>query len=171
MVSWSVGVLTFSLASGREETVGDQTDAGTLRRRRANSRQFGGRSWRSTVRTVARVTPSRRLHMATNLVSQVLQFLTPDLIGRIAAALGLNSTDVLTGITAAWPTLLAALTGLAEKPGVAQNLVDTIKQQSGVLDNFSRIVGGAGQSSFIDKGSSMLTSLLGGEAQSALAGA
>jgi Bacterial protein of unknown function (DUF937) len=109
--------------------------------------------------------------MATNLVSYVMQFLTPDMVGRIAAALGLNRGDAQSGVSAVVPALLAAFSGLADKPGGAQSLVNTIKQQSGVLDNFASMIGGNNQSSFIERGSSLLTSLLGTHDQAALTGA
>lgn len=109
--------------------------------------------------------------MSTNLVSYVMQFLTPDMVGRIAAALGLNRSDAQSGVSAAVPALLAAFTGLADKPGGAQSLVNTIKQQSGVADNFASMIGGSNQASFIDRGSSLLTSLLGSHDASSLAGA
>ena len=109
--------------------------------------------------------------MATNLVSYMMQFLTPDMIGRIAGALGLNRNDAQSGVTAVVPALLAAFSGLADKPGGAQSLVNTVKQQSGVLDNFAGMIGGNNLSSFIERGSSLLTSLLGSHDQSALTGA
>jgi len=109
--------------------------------------------------------------MSTNLVSYAMQFLTPDMVGRIAAALGLNRSDAQSGVSAAVPALLAALSGLADKPGGAQSLVNTIKQQSGVADNFASMIGGSNQASFIDRGSSLLTSLLGSHDASSLAGA
>jgi len=109
--------------------------------------------------------------MATNLVSSIMQFLTPDLIGRIAAALGLDRNNTQTGIAAIVPALLAALGGVAAKPGGAQNLVDTIKQQSGVADTFGSVIGAGNPSSLIERGSGMLQSLLGSNDQSALAGA
>src|SRR5262245_55942607 len=109
--------------------------------------------------------------MATNLVSYVMQFLTPDMIARIAAALGLDRQAAQSGVAAAVPALLAAFSGIAAKPGGAQNLLDTIKQQSGVLDSFAGVVGGGKQPSFIEKGSSLLTSLLGSHDQSAVVGA
>jgi hypothetical protein len=109
--------------------------------------------------------------MVTNLVSLVMQFLTPDMIGRIATALGLDRNFLQSAINAAVPALLAGLTGLAEKPGGAAKLVDAVKQQSGVLDNFANTIGSGGQSSLVDTGSRLLTSLLGGPDQSALAGA
>lgn len=109
--------------------------------------------------------------MSTNLVSYVMRFLTPDMVGRMAAALGLNRSDAQSGVSAAVPALLAAFTGLADKPGGAQSLVNTIKQQSGVADNFASMIGGSNQASFIDRGSSLLTSLLGSHDASALSGA
>jgi len=109
--------------------------------------------------------------MATNLVSYMMQFLTPDMIGRIAGALGLNRSDAQSGVSAVVPALLAAFSGVADKPGGAQSLVNTIKQQSGVLDNFASMIGGNNQSSFIERGSSLLTSLLGSHDQAALTGA
>jgi hypothetical protein len=109
--------------------------------------------------------------MATNLVSYMMQFLTPDMVGRIAAALGLNRSDAQSGVSAVVPALLAAFGGLADKPGGAQSLVNTIRQQSGVLDNFASMIGGNNQASFIERGSSLLTSLLGTHDQAALTGA
>ena len=109
--------------------------------------------------------------MATNLVSYMMQFLTPDMIGRIAGALVLNRSDAQSGVSAVVPALLAAFSGLADKPGGAQSLVNTVKQQSGVLDNFASMIGGNNLSSFIERGSSLLTSLLGSHDQAALTGA
>jgi hypothetical protein len=113
----------------------------------------------------------RRLLMATNLVLYVKQFVTPDMVGRIAAVLELNRSDAQTGVSAAVPALLAAFCGLSDKPGGAQSLVNTIKQQSGVPDNFASMIGGSNQSSFVERGSSLLTSLLGSHDQAALTGA
>src|SRR5262245_47173432 len=109
--------------------------------------------------------------MATNLVSYVMQFLTPDMIGRIAAALGLDRGDAQTGIGAAVPALLAAFGSAADRPGGAQRLVDSARQQSGVLDNLAGTIGGSGQSSLIERGTSMLSSVLGSQEQSGLSGA
>ena len=109
--------------------------------------------------------------MAVNLVSLVMQFLTPDMIGRIASALGLDRTNTQTAIGAAVPGLLAGLSGVAAQPGGAQKLVDTVRQQTGVLGSFANMLGASGQSSLIEKGSQILSSLLGGRDQAALAGA
>jgi hypothetical protein len=108
--------------------------------------------------------------MSTNIVSLVMQFLTPDMIGRIASALGLDSKKAQTAISAAVPGLLAAFSGVASQQGGAQKLVDAARQQIGALDNFASALKG-GQSSLVEKGSQMLLSLLGGRDQNALAGA
>ena len=109
--------------------------------------------------------------MATNSVSLIMQFLTPDIIARIAATLGLGRTETQAGVSAAVPALLAAFCGVADKPGGSQILADAIKNQSGVLDNVIKMVGGGSPSSLVERGSNMLASLLGSHDQSALAGA
>lgn len=109
--------------------------------------------------------------MATNLVSYIMQFLTPDMIGRIATALGLDRNDTQTGIAGTVPALLAALSGVAARPGGAQSIVDTIKQQPSVAENFGSMIATGNPSSLVEKGSNLLMSLLGSRDQSALAGA
>jgi hypothetical protein len=109
--------------------------------------------------------------MATNLVTLVLQFLTPEMIGRVASALGLDRTLVQSAINAAVPGLLAGLSGVATQPGGAQKLVDAAKQETGTLGKFAELLGGGGQSSVIERGSQLLGSLLGARDQSALVSA
>ena len=109
--------------------------------------------------------------MAINLVSLVMQFLTPDMIGRIASALGLDRNNAQTAIGAGVPGLLAGLSGVALQPGGGQRLANSAKQFSGTLGNFANMLGTGGQTSFVEKGSQMLASLLGGGNQTALAGA
>jgi hypothetical protein len=109
--------------------------------------------------------------MAINLVSLMTQFLTPDMIGRIAAALGLDRGKVATAIGAAVPGLLAGLSSTAAQPGGAQRLADAVKKQTGVLENLANALGSGGQTSLVETGSQMLSSLLGGRDKDALAGA
>ena len=109
--------------------------------------------------------------MAINLVSLITQFLTPDMIARIASALGVDRNNTQTAIGAAVPGLLAGLCGVATQPGGAQKLVEAVRQQTGALGNFASMIGGANRSSLIEKGSQMLSSLLGGREQTALANA
>jgi hypothetical protein len=109
--------------------------------------------------------------MATNLVSLVMQFLTPDMIGRIASALGFDRNTAQSTVAAAVPSLLAGLTGVASQPGGPQKLADAATQHSGALENFAGALGAGNQSSLIEQGSQMLSSLLGSRDLSSLAGA
>jgi hypothetical protein len=112
----------------------------------------------------------RRLIMAENLVALVTRFLTPDMMARIASALGLDSSAVQKAIGASIPAILAGMAGVASKPGGPRQLSNAVAQQSpGVLDNLMNVVGGAGQKAFVDGGTTMLSSLLGGGTLSALA--
>jgi hypothetical protein len=108
--------------------------------------------------------------MASSLVSLIMQFLTPDIVSRMASVLGLDRSSAQSAIGAAVPALLAGLSRTAAKPGGAQSLVDTISQQSGVLDSFADRIG-SGQLPLLDQGSTLLKSVLGGQDQSALASA
>jgi hypothetical protein len=109
--------------------------------------------------------------MATNLISLVIQYLTPEMIGRIASAVGLNRGTTQTAVNASVPALFAALGNAAMQPDGAQKLVDAAKQHVGTLDNLVGMIGNGSQSALADKGSQMLSSLLGGQDQRALAAA
>jgi hypothetical protein len=109
--------------------------------------------------------------MATNLISLVIQYLTPEMIGRIATAVGLDRSTTQTAVNASVPALLAALGNAAMQPGGAQKLVDAAKQHVGTLDNLVGMFGNGGQGALADKGSRMLSSLLGGQDQTVLGGA
>jgi uncharacterized protein DUF937 len=108
--------------------------------------------------------------MATNLISLIMDYLTPELIGRIASALGLDRNNASAAIGASVPALLAGICGAATQPGGAQKLLDSAKQQTGALDKFSSMIGGD-NAGLIDKGSQMLSSLFSSQQQTALAGA
>jgi hypothetical protein len=101
--------------------------------------------------------------MAVNLVSLVMQFLTPDMIGRIAGALGLDRGATQTALGGAVPALLAGLSNVVAQPGGAQKLADAVKQQTGTLDTLSSMIGGSGQARLLETGSRLLSSLLGGQ--------
>jgi hypothetical protein len=109
--------------------------------------------------------------MATNLVSLVMQFLTPDMIGRIATTLGFDRNKVQSAISGAVPALLAAFNDVATQPGGAQKLADAARQQTGSLGNLARALTAGEPSSLIDKGSQLLSLLVSGQNQNALIGA
>ena len=74
--------------------------------------------------------------MATNLVSQIMDFLTPDIISKIAGYFGLDRYSTQKAIGASVPAMLAGLVGLASKPEGAKQLSNVLSQQpSGALDN------------------------------------
>jgi len=106
--------------------------------------------------------------MATNLISLVMQNLTPETIGRIASANGLDRNSANTAVGASIPALLAAFSNTAVQPGGAQKLADAAKLHAGSLDKLASMIGSSSQA---DKGSQILSSLLGGQDQTALAGA
>jgi Bacterial protein of unknown function (DUF937) len=111
--------------------------------------------------------------MATNLVSLIMQLLTPDVIGRTANALGLDRSNAQDAIGAAVPGLLAGLANaVTTQPHGAQKLADAVKQETSPLPAIAGIFDSNGaQGTLVDKGSNMLSTLLGGHAQSALASA
>jgi hypothetical protein len=105
--------------------------------------------------------------MATNLVSLVMEFLTPDVIGRIASALGLDSNKVQSAVSAGVPGLLAGLGGIAASPGGPQELVEAAKQEGGTPGKLPGMLSGE-QSSLVARGSQLLGTLLGSRNQSVL---
>ena len=100
--------------------------------------------------------------MATNLVSVVMQFLTPDMIAKIASALGLDRSLAQKAIGGAIPALLASLADVASTPNGARQLTNTLNQQSGSIENLKDLMGGSGQNSLAETGSNMLSGLFGG---------
>jgi len=109
--------------------------------------------------------------MAINLVSLVMDFLTPDMIGRMASAVGLDRTKVQSAINSAVPSVLAGFSSVAAQPGGAQRLANAAIDQTGTLEGFSRNLGTGTQSSLIESGSQMLSSVLGSRDQNALTAA
>ena len=107
-----------------------------------------------------------------NLVSIAMQYLTPDVINRIASALGVDKSAIGKAATAAVPGLLGMFANAASRPDGARKLADAVGQQSaGILDSLASTIGGPGQQSLVNSGISTLSSLLGGSATSALSGA
>ena len=110
--------------------------------------------------------------MATNLVAEIVETLSPSIVSRIATSLGANQTATQKAIVAAVPALLAALISYVMKPQGASKLSDIVsKQEPGVLSSLASVIGGAGQKALVDQGGSLLASLLGGKSHSALTSA
>ncbi len=110
--------------------------------------------------------------MSTNLVSTVMEFVTPDVIRKVAAVLGIDRAIVQKAGGAAIPAILASLASLASKPGGAQQLSETLMlQKSGTMENIINAIGGTGQSAHAEEGADLLSSLMGSGGLNALTSA
>ena len=101
--------------------------------------------------------------MATNLIAVVMQFLTPDMIAKIASALGLDRSVAQKAIGGAVPALLSSLADLASTPNGARQLTNTLAQQKpDSLESLKSLITGSGQKTLAETGSNMLSGLFGG---------
>ena len=109
--------------------------------------------------------------MALDLVSLVNQVLTPQLVGALARAAGINEATAQKLVAAAIPTVLAALGTTAAAPGGAQKLVDAV--QNSDPDLLTKLAGalGGGNIRAVNDGANQLGGLLGGSGLSSLIGA
>jgi hypothetical protein len=98
--------------------------------------------------------------MSSDLVSAVLQFLTPVVIERLGAASGLETATAQKTATVLVPSLLSGLAVLAAKPSGALQLKATVADQSDTLESFARKLPGSALQAAM--GTSALYSLLGG---------
>ena len=105
--------------------------------------------------------------MAVNLISVVMQFLTPDMIAKIAASLGLDRNVAQKAIGGGVPALLSSLADVASTTNGARQVANAAQQQSGSLDNLKNLIGGAGQDTFA--GSNLLSGLFGAGALDTMA--
>src|ERR1700754_1297462 len=119
-----------------------------------------GTNWRWACSRVDLTTFSRRAAMP-NLVSVVMQFLTPDMIAKIASALGLDRNAAQKAIGGAVPALLSSVADASTTPGGMRQLFNLLQQQSGPLESLTNVIGGSGQKTLVDNGSSMLSGLFG----------
>jgi hypothetical protein len=109
--------------------------------------------------------------MAINLVSLISQFLTPQLIGTLARALGVNEAVAQKVVAAAVPAILASLGTAAAAPGGAQKISDAISNSDpDILTKLTQAASG-GNTRFLNEGSTLLSGLLGGGGLASLAGA
>jgi Bacterial protein of unknown function (DUF937) len=109
--------------------------------------------------------------MAINLVSLVSQFLTPQLIGSLARALGINEAVAQKLAAAAIPAILASLATTAAAPGGAQKVSDAVSMSDpDILTKLTGAISG-GNTQFLNEGGTLLSGLLGGGGLSSLTGA
>jgi hypothetical protein len=108
----------------------------------------------------------------TNIVSLITQFITPEMLGRVSSALGVDRATIQKAVGAGVPGILAAFTSLLAKPGGATKIENAIdQQQPGLLTNIGSMLGTSQQAKVIDTGLGSLSSLLGGGTTSVLANA
>jgi len=108
--------------------------------------------------------------MAANLMSVVMQFLTPDMMAKIASYLGLDRSIAQKAIGGAVPALLSSLADVASTPNGARQLGNALaQQQPGSLENFKSLIGGSSPNTLADTGSSLLSGLFGGSALDTMA--
>ena len=99
--------------------------------------------------------------MTTDIVSAVSRFLTPEVMGKLATASGLDSNAAQTAVSAAVPSILSGLAGIAGTPAGARQLAAAVKDQP--VDILASVVSGlTGSAQMADKGTSLLASMLGG---------
>ncbi len=107
--------------------------------------------------------------MAINLVSLVSQFLTPQLIGSLARAAGINEAIAQRLAAAAIPTILAALGTAAAAPGGAQKIADAVSNSDpDMLSKLSAAIQG-GNVGALSEGATALSALIGGSGLSSIA--
>jgi hypothetical protein len=112
------------------------------------------------------------MNMSTSLISSIMQFVTPDLIAKLASALGLDRSAAQKAVAAAIPAILASLSSLASKPGGIQQLSGALAQQKpGAINDVMAAIGGTGQAARSDEGADMLSTLLGSGGLNALTSA
>ena len=110
--------------------------------------------------------------MAANLVSSVMQFLTPDVVAKIAQTLGIAPDVAQKVVSAGVPAILADFAALVTNPAGAAQLSGTLNQQNpSMLSQTMEALGGPDQKAIADIGSSLLSALLGGSDLNALASA
>ncbi len=110
--------------------------------------------------------------MSFNIVDLIKDQVSDQIMGSIGGALGVQKNELSTGLSGALPGLLSGLASSAGTQQGAGALFDAVQQQDdGMLGNIGNLLGGGESSSLANKGTSVLSSLLGSGAVGSLAGA
>ena len=106
-----------------------------------------------------------------NLVKQILDQFSGSALGQLGSLLGTDAETTERAATAAVPSLLSALSGLASTDDGARKLSNTLESlDTGGLGNIAQMLGG-NSSSVLSKGNSLLGSLFGDSMIASLASA
>jgi sporulation protein YlmC with PRC-barrel domain len=98
--------------------------------------------------------------MADRILSTVSRYLTPEIIGKLASASGLDRSVTQTAVDAAVPSILSSLAGLVSRPNGARQLANAVAQQpTDMLANIGGSLTGSALTG--ERGTSLLSSLLG----------
>lgn len=108
--------------------------------------------------------------MPVNLVSLIMQFVTPNLVSKMGGALGLDPDTARKAVGAGIPAILASLASVAAKPQDQQRLSDMMAEQSTELDRAKSAVNDGRPGALIETGNNLLSSLLGSGSFNTLAG-
>ena len=110
--------------------------------------------------------------MAINLVTSIMQSLTPDMIAKIASLLGLDRSIAEKAIGAGIPAILASFANIASSPEGARQLSNSLAHQSPrALDQFSHAISGSNPASLAESGTGLLSQLIGTGGLNALSAA
>ena len=110
--------------------------------------------------------------MSFNLIDLVKDQLGEQVMGQLGGVLGGGAEQNSSAISSAIPGLLSSLTSSGVSSSGAEALLGAVNNQDdGILDNLTDMLGGSGQSSMMDAGSGMLSTLLGGGGIGALVSA
>ena len=103
--------------------------------------------------------------MAFNIVDLVKSGISDQTLGQIGNAVGMDGTQTSVAMSGALPGLLGGLAGVAERPGGAESLLDGMRHaDDGLLGNAGSMLGDGQGSQLAERGGSLLSSLLGGDA-------
>jgi hypothetical protein len=105
--------------------------------------------------------------MAANLTSVVMQFLTPEIIEKIASFLGLDRAAAQRAAGGAVPALLAGLSDLVASPAGTSQLSKLLSQQPS--DHPTDLLRNIGPQGLAETGTNMLSGLFGGRTMDAMA--
>jgi len=109
--------------------------------------------------------------MAMNLVTTIMQSLTPDMIAKIASLLGIDRSIAEKAISAGIPAILASFANVASTPDGARELSSTLAQQSAGGLGAVKAAIASGQRGVADSGTSLLSGLIGNSGLTTLAAA
>ena len=109
--------------------------------------------------------------MAVNLVSLIMQFVTPSLISKMGDALGLDRDQAQKAVGVSIPAILAGLASTAAKPQNQQKLSNVMAHQSTALDAAKSAINDGRTGAVAETGNNLLSSLLGDDTVNMLAGA